>query len=163
MEEKKGLGILCGRGSEDGEVPVWMKAADDFGTWRPLDAQARSAECDAAVWVDACAGALAPDVRPPRAAWSGAENRALLAQGKPPCGLRGGADLAMVLMFVAVDAQCVDQGVGRAEGGDRLGGEDRRQALLPEIVEAFDFALGLWRGGVAQGDFVKSAGRRRAG
>jgi hypothetical protein len=62
----------------------------------------------------------------------------------------------MFFVFVAVDAQGVDQCVGRGEGGDVLGGEDRRQTLLPEVVEAFDFALGLRRGGVAQGDFVKA-------
>ena len=64
----------------------------------------------------------------------------------------------MFFLFVAMHAQLVDQGVGRAEGGDGLGGEDRGQALLPEVVEAFDFSLGLRRGGVAQGDFVEAQG-----
>ena len=37
-----------------------------------------------------------------------------------------------------------------------LGGAQRRAALLPVIVQAFDFALGLRGGRVAQGDFVKA-------
>ena len=53
MEEEDGLGVLGGRSSEDGEVTVWMKAADDDGTWWSLDAQACGAEGDASVWIDA--------------------------------------------------------------------------------------------------------------
>ena len=61
-------------------------------------------------------------------------------------------------MFIAVLAQFFEQGVGGSEGGDGFGCEERRQALLPVVVEAFDFALGLRRGGVAQGDFIEAQG-----
>ena len=147
-----------GRSCEDGAVSVWMKAADDFCTGWPLDAQACGAEGDAAVGIDAGAGALTPDVRPPRAGWSGTQSRAFFAESELPCGARRGADLAMLFRFVAMDPQRVEQGVGRAGGGDGPGGEDRGQALLPEVVEAFDFAFGLRRGGVVQGDLVEAQG-----
>ena len=65
----------------------------------------------------------------------------------------------MFFLGVAVDAQ----GVGRGEGGDASGGEDRGQTLLPEVVEAFDFAFGLGRGGVAQRDFVEAQDRAELG
>ena len=66
----------------------------------------------------------------------------------------------MFFQFVAMHPQFVEQGIGRAEGGDGFGGEDRGQALLPEVVEAFDFALGVRRGGVAQAapSWVKASG-----
>ena len=48
------------------------------------------------------------------------------------------------------------QGIGLREGGDVLGGEERWQALLPEVVGALDLALGLWGGRVTQGDVVKA-------
>ena len=135
VDEENGLGMLGGRGSEDGEVTVWMEAADDFCTGRPVDAQACGAEGDTAVGIDAGAGALTPDARPPRAGWSGTQSRALLAESELPCGLRRGADLAMLFRFVAMDPQLVEQGLGRAEGGDGFGGEDRGQALLPEVAK----------------------------
>ena len=156
MKEENRLGILVWRGCENGVIAVWMEATDDFCAGRFADAQAHCAEGDAAIGIDAGVGALAPDVRPPRAGGSGAQGRAFLAQGEFPSGLRGGADFAMFFLGVAVDAQGVEQGIGRGEGGDALGGEDRGQALLPEVVEAFDFAFGLRRGGVAQRDFVEA-------
>ena len=163
MDEENGLGMLGGRGCEDGEVTVWMKAADDDCTGWPIDAQTCGAEGDAAVWIDAGVGALTPEVRPPWAGWSGPQSGAFFAECELPCGVRSGADLAMFFLFVAMQPQLVEQGVGRVEGGDGLGGEDRGQALLPEVVEAFDFALGLRRGGVAQGDFVEAHGGTELG
>ena len=55
----------------------------------------------------------------------------------------------MFFLFAAMHPQLVDQGIVRVEGGDGFGGEDRGQALLPEVVEDFDFALGLRREGLA--------------
>ena len=118
VDEENGHGMLGGRGCEDGDISVWMKAADDECTGWPIDAQACGAEGDAAVGIDAGVGALTPDVRPPRAGWSGTQSRAFFAE---------------------MHAQLVEQDIGRAGGGDVLGGEDRGQALLPEVVEAFDF------------------------
>ena len=53
VDEENGLGMLGGRGCEDGAVTVWMKAADDDGTGGAIDAQACGAEGDPAVWIDA--------------------------------------------------------------------------------------------------------------
>jgi hypothetical protein len=66
---------------------------------------------------------------------------------------------------VVVMAEFFEQSVGLREGGDLLGGEERREAFLPEVVSALDFAFGLRSGRVAQGDFVKvqSAAELREG
>lgn len=39
---------------------------------------------------------------------------------------------------------------------DLLAGEERRQALLPEVVTAFDFSLGVRSGSVAKADSVEA-------
>ena len=69
---------------------------------------------------------LTPDIGPPRAGRSSTKNRAFLVQGEFPRGERGGGDLAMFFMFVAVLAQFFEQGVGGSEGGNGFGREERR-------------------------------------
>ncbi|MDB6034219.1 MAG: hypothetical protein JWM16_4557 [Verrucomicrobiales bacterium] len=49
----------------------------------------------------------------------------------------------MCLIGIAVEAQGVDVGVGFLDFGNLLAGEIGREAFLPELVFAFDFALGL--------------------
>ena len=56
------------------------------------------------------------------------------------------------------EEELVEQGVGGLEGEDLVGGEQGREPLLPGVVAAFDFALGLGSGGVAQGDAVEVEG-----
>ena len=62
----------------------------------------------------------------------------------------------MEFLGVVVLAELFEQRVGLREGGDLLGGEDRREAFLPEVVRALDLAFGLRSRSVAQGDFVEA-------
>ncbi len=62
----------------------------------------------------------------------------------------------MDFLGVVVMAELFEQSVGLREGGDLLGGEERREALLPEVVQALDLAFGLWSRSVAQRDLVKA-------
>ena len=156
MEEKDGAFVPGWRGEEDGVIAVGMDAAGDQGAGRLLDAQALCGDGDAAVGTDARLRACAPDVGPPRAARGGAQHGALFLAGEIPCGLRGGADLAVLFLGVVVVAQLVDPEVGLGQRGDVFGGEEGGEPLLPEVVGAFDFTLGLRGGCVAQGDFVEA-------
>ena len=59
--------------------------------------------------------------------------------------------------------KCFEQCVCRLDGADGVGGEEGREAFLPVVVAAFDFAFGLGRGGVAQGDAVEVQGLSELG
>ena len=61
-------------------------------------------------------------------------------------------------MGVGVGEELVEEDVGGFECEDVVGGEQGREPLLPVVVAALDFAFGLGRGGVAQGDAVKVEG-----
>ena len=163
MEEKDGAFALGRRGEEDGGIAVGMDAAGDDGARRLFEAQALGGDGDATVRVDTCLGACAPDVRPPRAARSGAQDGTLFLARAIPCGLRGGAGLAMFFLGVVVGAELVDPEVGLGQGGDVFCGEECGEPPLPEVMGAFDFALGLRGGSVAQGDFVEAQGGAELG
>ena len=177
MEEKDGAFVLGRRGEEDGVVAVGIDAAGDHGAGRLFDAQALCGDGDAAVRADAGLRACAPDVRPPRATRGGAQDGSVFLAGEIPCGLRGGADLAVLFLGVVVDAQRVDPEVGRGQRGDVFGGAECGEALLPEVVGALDFGSPIrgpplspppprplaCGGARSAGRLRKSAGRRRAG
>jgi len=101
---------------------------------------------------------LAPDEGPPGAGGNGAEDGAFLGQGLVAGEVRRGAEFAMDLVLVGVGHQLIEQVVGAVEFADVVGGQERGQAVLPVVMPAFDFALGLRRGGVAQGDAVEVEG-----
>lgn len=150
MEEEKRALALGWSSLEDGVVTVWMKAADELGTWRLIDAQALPAEGEAAVGLDFDRGALALDIGPPGTVGRGPQRGAFFAVGQIPGRLRGGADLPMFFAPVVVLAELVEQGIGGVEGGDLLGGKEGRQTLLPEVMDPLDLALGLRGGRKAQ-------------
>jgi len=58
-------------------------------------------------------------------------------------------------MLVGVGQELVQEVVGAFEFEDVVGGQEGREAFLPVVVAAFDFAFGLRGGGVAQGDAVE--------
>src|SRR2546428_4007007 len=118
MEEESGGLFLVWGGAENGAVAVWMEAAGDGGTWGKIDAEALRAAGDAAICADLGLGAHAPDVRPPRATWGGAQGTAVFAAGQIPGGLRSGADLAGVFPGVVMMAKLVEQTVGLGQSGD---------------------------------------------
>ena len=69
----------------------------------------------------------------------------------------------MRLVGIAMEAQGVDVRVGLLEVGNALAGEIGGQALLPELVFAFDFALGLRRWSVTETNVVEGESRAELG
>jgi hypothetical protein len=61
----------------------------------------------------------------------------------------------MDFVLVDVGQELVEQTVGPLEFHDVISGQQWRQSFLPEVVRAFDLALGLGRGRVTQGDSVE--------
>ena len=155
MEEKDGAFALGRRGEEDGGIAVGMDAAGDDGARRLLEAQALGGDGDATVRVDTCLGACAPDVRPPRTSRSGPQDGAFFGEGLGLGRLGGGAQFAVDFVLVGVDQELVEQPVGAFEFVDVIGGQERREAFLPVIMAALDFAFGLGRWGIEQFDAVE--------
>ena len=58
-------------------------------------------------------------------------------------------------MLVGMRQQLVQEVVGGFEFEDLVGGQQGREAFLPVIVAAFDFAFGLGGGSIAEGDAVE--------
>ena len=163
VEKEDGELAVGGRMEQGGEVAVWMEATGDRGAAGALDGEALGADGDALVWADFGVGALTPDVRPPRTVWGGTQDGTSLRESQVPGGLRGGAQFAVAFLLVVMKAEFFEQGVGLREGGDVLGGEERREAFLPEVVGALDLAFGLRGGRIAQGDFVEAQGGTELG
>ena len=67
-------------------------------------------------------------------------------------------EFAMDFVLVAMEPKVADLWVGVFEIGDLLAGEEGGEAVLPELVFAFDFAFGLGRGGVAKGNAIEVEG-----
>ena len=153
-----GFGFRTGLGGEDGVVTTRMQAEDDFGAGWNFQAEALGADGDATIVAGFDFRALAPNVGPPRTAWDGAQDGALFLFGGVPGLLRFHLEFAMDFVLVAVQAQGLHLWVGVFELGDLLAGEEGGEAVLPELMFAFDFALGLGRGGVAEGDAIEAEG-----
>ena len=158
VEKKDGEVAVGGRVEEDGGVAVGVEAAGDGGAAGAFDAEACGADGDAPVGADFGLGAEAPDVGPPGAVRGGAKDGALFLEGQVPGGLRGGAQFAVAFAGVVVEAEFFEQRVGLGQRGDVLGGEEWREAFLPEVMGALDLAFGLGSGGVAQGHAVEMEG-----
>ncbi len=79
----------------------------------------------------------------------------VLGDGGVAGGKRGGADFAMEFTFVGVAEEVCEQEVCRLDGADGVSGEDGREAFLPVVVTAFDFAFRLRSWSEAEGDAVE--------
>ena len=124
-------------GREDGLIADWMEAADDLWAGWLGDAQAYCTEGDAAIGGDAGIGALAPSVRPPRAAGSGEQGRAFLAQGELPGALRGGSDLTLFFLCAAMHTRRVMIAARRTRppGALRLPGASAQEIRMEDAWE----------------------------
>ena len=120
-----------------------MEAEDDGGPSWMFESNALGADGNTSVGSDFQRGPQAPDIRPPRASRGGSQDGTLLLFGDVPSPLGCEFEFAMGLAGIAMEAQRVDVRVGLFYVGDALAGEIGGQALLPELVFAFDFALGL--------------------
>ena len=130
---------------------------------RRLDPEELGTNGHAAIRADFDGSALAPDEGPPGAARDGAQDAAFLPLSAVPGLLGFHPKFAMNLVLVAMPAQVLDMGVGLIDVGDLFTGEVSGQALLPEEVTAFDFALGLWGWGVAEADAIEVQGLAQLG
>ena len=77
--------------------------------------------------------------------------------------MRSGTDLAVFFVAIVVEAEFIEEAVGFRESGDVFGGEECGEAFLPEVMQTFDFAFGLWGGREAQGDLVEMQGGTELG
>ncbi len=131
---------------------------DEFGFGGGLDSEALGGDGDAAIVGDLDDGAFAPDERPPRTTWDGTPHGTFFFFGGVPGLLGFPLEFALEFVLVAMVAQVGDVGIGLREIGDVFAGEKGGEAVLPELVFALDFAFGLRRGGVAEGDAVEVEG-----
>ena len=136
---------------------------DEARARRSFDGEAEVADVGLAVVADADGGAEAPDEAPPRAGRSRAEFGALFCEGLRAGGVGSGAEFAVDFVGVGVEEELVEEGVGRFEGEEVVCGEQGWETLLPVVVAALDFAFGLGRGGVAQGDAIEVEGLTELG
>jgi len=124
---------------------------------------ALGADGDFAIVADADTGLLAPDKRPPGTGWGGAQNGMLLGKRLLVSGEWGGAQFAVDFVLVGVGEELVQELVGTSEIADLIGGEDGREAFLPGVMAAFDFAFGLGSWGIEQFNAIEVEGLAELG
>lgn len=129
---------------------------NEFASGRGFDAEPLGADGYAAVWSDFDGDAFTPDKGPPGTARDGTQGGAAFFQGGVPRLLGFHLEFAMHLVLVAVAAQVLDVGIGLVEVLDAFAGEVSGEAVLPELVFAFDLAFGLGRGRVAKAHAVEA-------
>ena len=140
-----------------------MEAVDQTRAGRSRDFDAEGTCGDPAVWGDGDRGAEAPDVRPPRAFGRHAQRTtAFLARGLPGAQ-RSHGQFAVAFMGVAMATEVCEQEIGGGQIGDGVCGEQGGQAVLPVLMAALDFSLGLRGRRVAEGDVVKVEGGAELG
>lgn len=140
-----------------------MKAENDFGALRMFEPDALGSDGNAAVGADLEDGAHAPNIRPPRAFGRGAQHGALFLFGQLPGALRGLLQFAVDFLSVMMQPQSLDVGVGLLEVRDRFAGKIGREAFLPELVFALDFAFGLRGWGIKEANVVELEGPAQLG
>ena len=163
MEEDDGFGFWIGGVTEVIDVAIRAQAADDGGARWSINGLTLGADRDFAVVADADASLLAPDKGPPRTKRDWTQDGAFFGDGLCSGGVRGGAEFTMDFMLVDVGQELVEQVVGPFEFADVIGGQQWRQAFLPVIVAALNFAFGLGCGRVAEGDAVEVQGGTELG
>ena len=163
MEQDDGFGFGIGLMAEVVDVAVGPQATDDLAAGCGVEGLALEADGDFAIVAHAHGGALTPDVEPPRTAGTRAEDGSFFSERLLVGGPGRLAELAMDFILVGVGEELVEQRVGAGQFADLVGGQEGREAFLPVVVAAFDFAFGLRGGGVAQGHAVEVQGRTQLG
>lgn len=148
---------------EDGDIPIWVEAVNQTCTGWPPDWKTLGTNRDSSVGTDLDVGALAPDVRPPRAAWNWAEDGSSLAERGLGSRVWSHGDLAVSFGAVAMEAEVLEERIGGLRCEDRFGREEAGKAALPVKVESLDFALGLGGVGIAEADSVEVKSRSELG
>ena len=86
-----------------------------------------------AVVADPDAGLLAPDVGPPGALGSGANDRAFLGDGLLLGGLRCLAQFTVDFVLIGMGEELVEELVGAREFDNALGGQQWEKPFLPRV------------------------------
>ena len=114
-----GVGFLA----QEGDIAIGMLTVDDFGAWRAGDPQSFHACGDPPVQPDFDRRADTPNVRPPRAAWDGTQNVAVVLLGQVPSLLGFHLEFAVNFVLVSMAAQILDMLVALIDVGDCFTGE----------------------------------------
>jgi hypothetical protein len=88
-----------------------VEAEEDFGPWWIFDADALGADGNTPIGADLESGAHAPNIRPPRAARHGAQDRTSLPPSQIPGTLRGLPEFTVRFLGVVMPPQRVDANV----------------------------------------------------
>ena len=155
MEQDNGFGLGIGSLAEVIDVTIGSQATDNGGTGWCLNGLSLGADGDLAVIADTNPRLLAPDKGPPGTSRNRPQDRAFARDGLGASGVRSGAQFAMDFVLVGVSQQLVQEVVSADQFADVIGGQEGRQAFLPVVVAAFDFAFGLGCGRVKQFDCVE--------
>lgn len=155
MKEDEGFAMRGGFVAQIGDGAVRVTALEDTGVGWAGDAEAQIGNRHTSVRADDHGFSDAPDKRPPRALGRWTQDGTALAESLVPRGLGVATDFAMAFMLIVMEAERIERGIRRGGVGQALGSEERGQAILPIGMEAFDLALGLRSGRVAQGNVVE--------
>ena len=155
MEQNRGFLVGHGFMSQDGDVAVGMETVDHPGAGSDSRAEAFITNGHATIGAYFQRGTGTPDVRPPGATGCRTQGRAIFLASFLGSGIGRAAQFTMDFLGVAMLTQLGQEDVGRFRCSNIFGSEQRRQAALPVLVLAFDFAFGLRGAGVAQGDAVE--------
>ena len=150
------FGLWIGWGGEDGVVAAGVMTEDDLVSGQGFDPEALGADRHAAIGADFDFDAFTPDKGPPRTARDRAQGGALFFPSGVPGLLGFPLEFAVDFVLVTVEAQGLDVGVGLIEIGDVFAGEVSGEAVLPELVFALNFALGLRCGRVKEAHAVEA-------
>ena len=140
-----------------------MEAEDNGGPLGVFETNALSADGNTSIGSDFERSPKAPNIRPPWAARGRPQDGALLLFGDVPRALGGEFEFAMGLFGVAMESQGVDVRVGFLNLSDPFASEIGWKALLPELVLALDFALGLRGWGITEANLVEGQSRAQLG
>ena len=154
-EQEDGFGGGNGRSGEHGVMAGGVQTQDHFAPGRLFDPQPLRADGGPAIRADCQWGPDAPDIVPPRAARDRPHHGAVFLPGLIPGALRSLSEFAVDFVGIAVGAQRVDVEIGDGDLVDLFAGEVGREAALPVLMFAFDFAFGLRCGRVIQADVVE--------
>ena len=94
-----------------------------FGGRRSFDAEELGADGHAPIRADSDGSVHAPDERPPRAAWDGTQDVAVVLLSPVPGLLGFHLEFAVNFVLVAMEAQVLDMVVGLIDVGDLFTGE----------------------------------------
>src|SRR5262249_11200492 len=100
-----------------------MVTADDLSSGGYLQGQTLRADSDFAVTADADAGALAKDVRPPRATRNWTQSPAVFLLSQIPRGVRCRTNFAVLFHMIMMFAQLIQKSVTGRDLSDVLGGK----------------------------------------